>query len=63
MVDDMGYAGLSCFGNPHFKTPELDRLAEEGIRFTISIPRERFVLRLGPDCSPDAISSVPESKQ
>lgn len=34
MVDDMGYAGLSCFGNPHFKTPELDRLAAEGIRFT-----------------------------
>lgn len=34
MVDDMGYAGLSCFGNPYFKTPELDRLAAEGIRFT-----------------------------
>ncbi|MDF1656358.1 MAG: sulfatase-like hydrolase/transferase [Verrucomicrobiales bacterium] len=34
MVDDMGYAGLSCFGNPYFETPELDRLAEEGMRFT-----------------------------
>lgn len=34
MVDDMGYAGLSCFGNPYFKTPELDRLAAEGMRFT-----------------------------
>ncbi|MEM9281569.1 MAG: sulfatase-like hydrolase/transferase [Verrucomicrobiota bacterium] len=34
MVDDMGYAGLSCFGNPYFKTPELDRLAAEGIRLT-----------------------------
>lgn len=34
MADDMGYAGLSSFGNPHFKTPELDRLAEEGLRFT-----------------------------
>jgi arylsulfatase A-like enzyme len=34
MVDDMGYAGLSCFGNPYFKTPELDRLATEGMRFT-----------------------------
>jgi len=34
MVDDMGYAGLSCFGNPYFKTPELDRLAAEGMKFT-----------------------------
>lgn len=34
MVDDMGYAGLSCFGNPYFKTPELDRLAANGIRLT-----------------------------
>ena len=34
MVDDMGYAGPSCFGNPYFKTPEMDRLAAEGMRFT-----------------------------
>ena len=34
MVDDMGYAGISCFGNPYFQTPEIDRLAAEGMRFT-----------------------------
>ncbi len=34
MVDDMGHAGVSCFGNPYFKTPEIDRLAAEGMRFT-----------------------------
>ncbi len=34
MVDDMGYAGVSCFGNPYFKTPEIDRLAKEGMRLT-----------------------------
>jgi arylsulfatase A-like enzyme len=34
MVDDMGYAGISCFGNPYFQTPELDRLAAEGMRLT-----------------------------
>ncbi|MCA8985516.1 MAG: sulfatase-like hydrolase/transferase [Planctomycetaceae bacterium] len=34
MVDDMGYAGVSCFGNPSFKTPEIDRLAAEGMRLT-----------------------------
>jgi len=33
-IDDMGYADLSCFGNPAMKTPNIDRLAEEGIRFT-----------------------------
>jgi len=34
MVDDMGYAGVSCFGNPYFKTPQIDRLAKEGMKFT-----------------------------
>jgi len=34
MIDDMGYAGFSCFGNPYFKTPQLDRLAAEGMRLT-----------------------------
>ncbi len=34
MVDDMGYEGVSCFGNPWFSTPEIDRLAEEGMRLT-----------------------------
>jgi arylsulfatase A-like enzyme len=34
MVDDMGYAGVSCFGNPYFTTPEIDRLAGEGMRLT-----------------------------
>ena len=34
MVDDMGYAGVSCFGNTYFKTPQIDRLAAEGMRLT-----------------------------
>ncbi|MEQ8785349.1 MAG: sulfatase-like hydrolase/transferase [Pirellulaceae bacterium] len=34
MVDDMGYAGVGCFGNPYFKTPEIDRLAAEGMKLT-----------------------------
>jgi arylsulfatase A-like enzyme len=34
MVDDLGAAGVSSFGNPHFKTPEIDRLAAEGFRLT-----------------------------
>lgn len=34
LADDMGDAGLSCTGNPHFVTPHLDRLARQGLRFT-----------------------------
>jgi arylsulfatase A-like enzyme len=34
MSDELGYYELSCMGNPHFKTPNVDRLAAEGVRFT-----------------------------
>lgn len=33
-VDDMGYGDLSCYGNQLTRTPHINRLAEEGIRFT-----------------------------
>jgi arylsulfatase A-like enzyme len=33
-ADDMGYGDLSCYGNPTVRTPNLDRMAEEGMRFT-----------------------------
>lgn len=34
MVDDLGYADLGCYGSQAIATPRLDRLAEEGVRFT-----------------------------
>ena len=34
MADDLGYADLSCYGRPDFETPNLDRLAAQGMRFT-----------------------------
>lgn len=34
LCDDLGYGDLACFGHPQVKTPTLDRLAAEGIRFT-----------------------------
>jgi arylsulfatase A-like enzyme len=34
MADDLGYADLSCYGRPDFKTPNIDRLAAQGMRFT-----------------------------
>jgi arylsulfatase A len=33
-VDDMGYGDLGCYGNPKNKTPNIDRLAAEGQRWT-----------------------------
>ena len=34
LVDDLGYNDLSSYGSPHIETPNIDRLADEGIRFT-----------------------------
>ena len=34
MTDDQGYGDLGCHGNPTQKTPNLDRLHAESIRFT-----------------------------
>ncbi len=34
MTDDQGYGDLSCHGNPLLKTPHMDRLYSESMRFT-----------------------------
>lgn len=34
MADDLGYGDLSCYGSERISTPEIDRLAAEGLKFT-----------------------------
>jgi arylsulfatase len=34
MCDDLGYGDLSCYGQQHFSTPNIDRLAAQGMRMT-----------------------------
>jgi arylsulfatase A-like enzyme len=34
LADDLGWADLSCYGSPTIRTPNLDRLAASGVRFT-----------------------------
>ena len=45
LSDDQGYWSLGSYGNPEIKTPVLDRMAEEGVRF------ENFFCT-SPVCSP-----------
>ncbi|MDF1738063.1 MAG: sulfatase-like hydrolase/transferase [Verrucomicrobiales bacterium] len=49
VADDMGYADISSFGAPDLKTPNIDALAAEGVRFT-------NIYAMGPECTPSRTS-------
>ena len=44
LTDDQGYGDISAHGNPILKTPNLDKLRSEGVRFTD--------FHVSPTCSP-----------
>ena len=49
MTDDQGYGDLSCMGATDFKTPNIDAVAQDGIRFT-------SMYSASPVCSPSRAS-------
>lgn len=73
LADDLGYGDLSCYGQEMLQTPHLDRLAENGIRFTshyagatVCAP-SRYVLMTGKHSGHGSIrdngsASLPESE-
>lgn len=49
MADDLGYADVSCYGQRDYTTPNIDRLAIEGMRFTQAYSNS-------PVCSPTRVA-------
>jgi arylsulfatase A len=49
LADDLGWGQVGCYGNPFYETPNIDRLAREGVRFTDAYSA-------GPVCSPTRAS-------
>ena len=34
LIDDLGWSDLGCQGSEYYRTPNIDQLAQEGVRFT-----------------------------
>jgi len=49
LIDDMGWRDLCCYGSKYYETPNIDRLASEGMMFTDAYT-------CGPNCAPTRAS-------
>ena len=45
LIDDLGWTDVGCFGSQFYETPHIDRLAEQGMRFTSAYAN-------APNCAP-----------
>jgi arylsulfatase A-like enzyme len=45
LADDLGYTDLACYGSKYYETPNIDRMAAQGMRFTSGYT-------CGPNCQP-----------
>ncbi len=45
LADDLGWTDLGCYGSKYYQTPNIDRMAAEGMRFTSGYT-------CGPNCQP-----------
>ncbi len=51
LADDLGYGDLSCYGRPDYRTPVLDNLARQGMKFTSAYAA-------APVCTPTRVAFV-----
>lgn len=77
LADDLGYGDLSCYGHPRFRTPNIDRMAAEGVRLTnfystapnctpsraaLQTGRYQFRSRLGGVLNPSSKTGIPDEE-